>query len=322
MEKIHRLQVSDESIGVRIDLFIKDEINITRSAAQHLIDGGNVFVNGAVRGKNYPLRKGDVIDVHIPPPEMIETEPQEISLDIVYQDDCLAVINKPQGMVVHPAAGNRDSTLVNALLFHMRDSLSGINGAIRPGIVHRIDKNTSGLLVIAKNDIAHECLAAQIKAHEVSRIYRAIAVGTFREEQGSIDKALGRSRTDRKKMAVYADGASGSKRAVTHYRVLSQNEGRSYLELELETGRTHQIRVHLASIGHPIIGDDVYGGRRMHEGYPQLEGQCLHAAELRFVHPLTGELMSFQSPLPQYFTAALEKYDLLIGKEEYINGQI
>lgn len=288
--------------GVRIDKYISDNIaELTRSAVQGLIADGLVKADGTSVSKNHKLRVGSTVTVEIPDPTPLDTLPEDIPLDIVYEDADLLVVNKPKGMVVHPAHGNYNGTLVNALLFHCGDSLSGINGVIRPGIVHRIDKNTSGLLIVAKNDRSHLALAEQIKAHSFTREYEAIAVGAFKDECGTVDAPIGRHHTDRKKMCVTQDN---SRNAVTHYTVLRQFGGFAYLRLRLETGRTHQIRVHMSYIGHPILGDDVYG-----KPYKGLDGQCLHARKIGFIHPSTGEYMEFTSELPDYFKAVLNKIE-------------
>lgn len=296
------LNVLDADIGCRIDKYISDNIaELTRSAVQGLLTKGGVLVNGSVVSKNYKLRSGDVIDVEIPDPQPMDAVPEDIPLDIVYEDSDLLVVNKPKGMVVHPAHGNYNGTLVNALLHHCGDSLSGINGVIRPGIVHRIDKNTSGLLIVAKNDAAHLHLAEQIKAHSFTREYEAVAVGSFKEPAGTVDAPIGRHKVDRKKMCVTQEN---SRNAVTHYEVLRQFGGYAHVRLRLETGRTHQIRVHLAYIGHPVLGDDVYG-----KPYKGLDGQCLHARKIGFIHPTTGDYMEFSSELPEYFQAVLRKLE-------------
>ncbi|MBR6967855.1 MAG: RluA family pseudouridine synthase [Ruminococcus sp.] len=296
------LTVSAGDAGGRIDRYISDNIaELTRSAVQGLIEKGMVLVNGREVSKNYKLRGGEEISVEIPEPEPMDAVPEDIPLDIVYEDDDLLVVNKPKGMVVHPAHGNYTGTLVNALLHHCGDSLSGINGVIRPGIVHRIDKNTSGLLIVAKNDNSHLKLAEQIKAHSFTREYEAVACGYFKDTEGTIDAPIGRHKTDRKKMCVTAEN---SRNAVTHYSVIKQYGGYAHVRLRLETGRTHQIRVHLSYIGHPVLGDDVYG-----KPYKGLEGQCLHARKIGFVHPSTGEYMEFDSELPDYFVSVLNKLE-------------
>lgn len=297
------------NIGRRLDLFVSEEGAVTRSFAVKLIENGSVLVNGKISNKKYALREGDIVDIDIPEPEEYEAKPENIPLDIVYEDKSVIVINKPSGMVVHPAAGNLDGTLVNALLYHCKDSLSGINGVIRPGIVHRIDKDTSGLLVVAKTDTAHLHLADQLKTHDVSRVYHAIVTGNIKEDTGTVDAPIGRNPHDRKKMAVIR-GDGTARDAVTHFRVLERYGRFTYLELELETGRTHQIRVHMASIGHPLVGDEVYGGGGTDfekKNAKLLMGQCLHAKKLSFTHPDTNEPVSFECPLPSEFEAVLDK---------------
>ena len=290
-----------ENIGTRLDVFVSAAEGISRSAAQELISDSAVTVNGKSSTKNYKLREGDTVETTLPPPEPIEAIPQNIPIDIVYEDDHLLVVNKPQGMVVHPAPGNPDGTLVNALLYHCSGRLSSINGKIRPGIVHRIDKDTAGLLIVAKTDIAHNGLAEQIAVHSFTRRYRTIVVGNIRDDSGTIDKPIGRSQNDRKKFAVTN---VNSKPAVTHYRVIQRLAGYTHLELTLETGRTHQIRVHMAYMGHPVIGDPVYGNPKHTLG---LRGQCLFAEYISFTHPVTGEIMSFQAELPDFFKDALRR---------------
>lgn len=292
-----------EGVGeVRIDKYISDNIaELTRSSVQSLIKSGGVLVGGATVTKSFKIRSGDVIEVFFREPQPIDAVAENIPLDIVYEDDDLLVVNKPKGMVVHPAHGNYNGTLVNALLYHCGSSLSGINGMIRPGIVHRIDKNTSGLLIVAKNDAAHVKISEQIRAHSFTREYEAIAVGAFRDSEGTIDAPIGRNRVERKKMCVTQEN---SKNAVTHYYVIKQYGGYAHLRLRLETGRTHQIRVHLAYIGHPVLGDDVYG-----KPFRGMEGQCLHARRIGFIHPTTGEYMEFNSELPDYFKSALNKLE-------------
>lgn len=275
---------------------------LTRAAAVRLTESGDVTLNGKTASKSDKVKIGDIVEITYPEPVSSEAVPQDIPLDIIYEDDDLLVVNKPKGMVVHPAAGNPDGTLVNALLYHCGDSLSGIGGVVRPGIVHRIDKDTSGLLMVAKNDTAHLKLSEQIKEHSFTREYEAVIIGHLKEQKGSIDAPIGRSKNDRKKMTVTE---LNSKNAVTRYEVLEEYPGFSYVRLRLETGRTHQIRVHMAYLGHPLAGDGVYGGRnaeRIMEG-----GQCLHARKIGFKHPTTGKYMEFTSPLPEYFTKFLEK---------------
>jgi 23S rRNA pseudouridine1911/1915/1917 synthase len=296
------LTASPEDKGSRIDKYISDNIaELTRSAVQGLIEKGLVLAEGRAVSKNYKLRGGEEISVEIPEPEPMDAVPEDIPLDIVYEDDDLLVVNKPKGMVVHPAHGNYTGTLVNALLHHCGDSLSGINGVIRPGIVHRIDKNTSGLLIVAKNDASHLKLAEQIKEHSFTREYEAVACGYFKETEGTVDAPIGRHKTDRKKMCVTTEN---SRNAVTHYSVIKQYGGYAHVRLRLETGRTHQIRVHLSYIGHPVLGDDVYG-----KPYKGIEGQCLHARKIGFIHPTTGEYMEFVSDLPDYFVSILAKLE-------------
>lgn len=288
------------SVGTRIDKFLSDQAeDLTRSAVQKLIDDELVLCNSKPVSKNYKLRENDVITVDIPEPVELDVMPQDISLEIVYEDDDLLVVNKPKGMVVHPAAGNPDGTLVNALLFHCKGRLSSINGVIRPGIVHRIDKNTSGLLIVAKNDNSHNKLAEQIKAHSFTREYMAVVTGRFKEKTGTVDAPIGRSKYDRKKMCVTEQN---SKNAVTHYEVVEELGNFSLVRFRLETGRTHQIRVHCAYVGHPVYGDDVYG-----KAVKGLEGQCLHAKKIGFIHPSSGEYMEFDSELPEYFEKTLDK---------------
>ena len=289
--------------GRRLDSEISARAGVSRAAAQKWLDAGLVLVDGQARPKNHQTRPGEVVTVTPPPARPLDAQPEDIPLCIVYEDDALLVVDKPRGMVVHPAAGNEQGTLVNALLAHCGSSLSGINGVLRPGIVHRIDKDTSGLLVVAKTDAAHLGLSAQLEAHSMEREYRAVVHGRLRESEGVIDAPLARHPVHRKKMAV----VPGGRRAVTHYRVLEQFPRFCYLSCRLETGRTHQIRVHMASIGHPLAGDPLYGPAR---GL-SIGGQCLHAAVLGFTHPVTGEFLRFVSPLPDYFEALLKKLPAL-----------
>ena len=286
--------------GERLDVFLAREGDVTRSRAGALIREGAARVNGSVPSKaGYALREGDEVSFEVPEPAPAHVAAEDIPLEIVYQDDDLAVVYKPSGMVVHPAAGHYCDTLVNALLYHCGAELSGINGVMRPGIVHRIDRDTTGSLIVCKNDRAHNCIAEQLKEHSITRRYRAICHGVIKEEEGTIDKPIGRHPTDRKKMAVSEKG----KRAVTHYRVLQRFAKYTYMECELETGRTHQIRVHMASIGHPLLGDEVYSNVK--SPY-KLEGQTLHAQVLGFRHPTTGEYIEVSAPLPDYFKHLLE----------------
>lgn len=294
--------VSDEYGGERIDRMISLNCDgLSRSAAQKLIEEGNVTVNSLVITKNYKVKPGDKVTVRIPKPKELEITAENIPLDIRYEDDDLLVVNKKKGMVVHPAAGNYDGTLVNALMYHCKDSLSGINGVIRPGIVHRIDKDTSGLLIVAKNDFSHISLAEQIKAHTFTREYRSVVYGKFKNETGTVDAPIGRHPVDRKKMTVTV---KNSKNAVTHYSVVKQYKDFTHLALRLETGRTHQIRVHMSYIGHPVAGDPVYGPKKVIE---YLGGQCLHAGLIGFRHPRTKEYIEVQSELPEYFTDFLRR---------------
>lgn len=291
------LTVDENSVGDRIDRYISENVaDMTRSGVQKIIDSGLVLVNSVVIGKNYKLRQGDAITITKPDPVTLEVVAENIPLDIRYEDSDLLVVNKPKGMVVHPAAGNYGGTLVNALMYHCGDSLSGINGVIRPGIVHRIDKDTSGLLIVAKSDLAHIHLAEQIKEHSFTREYQCMVYGGFKQDDGMIDAPIGRHPTDRKKMAVTE---KNSRYAVTHYTVERRYQGFTHLKVRLETGRTHQIRVHMAYIGHPVAGDPVYGPKNV---ITRLNGQCLHAGLIGFIHPRTGEYMEIRSELPDYFT--------------------
>lgn len=304
------LVASPEYVGERIDTFIASKEDITRSAVAKLIESGRITVNGTTVAKNYKLRAEDTIVIDYPPVEDCEAVAENIEIDVVYEDDDIIVINKPSGMVVHPAAGNPSGTLVNALLYHCGDSLSGIGGVIRPGIVHRIDKDTSGLLVVAKNDDAHLSLSGQLKDHDVSRVYYAIVCGNPKNDVGTIDAPIGRSPVDRKKMAVIRDPLKNSKNAITHYKVLERFRGFAFVRCELETGRTHQIRVHMSSIGHPLLGDEVYGGagsKFCQTNKSLISGQCLHAGELKLTHPKTNQEMRFFAPIPEDMDKLLEK---------------
>lgn len=296
---MEHFEITSEQSGERIDKFLTEKIDMTRSAISALIENGNAVVNGKAVSKNYKLRNGDVVDFEIPEVKEVDILPENIPLEIVYEDSDLLVVNKPKGMVVHPSAGHYSGTLVNALMYHCKDSLSGINGELRPGIVHRIDMNTSGLLMVAKNDFAHLGLSEQIKVHSFTREYEAIVCGGI-SEGGTVNAPIGRHKTDRKKMCVTEQN---SKEAVTHYSVICNYGQYTHLRVRLETGRTHQIRVHMAYIGHPVAGDDVYGN-----GKPKwLNGQCLHAKKVGFVHPRTGEYMEFESELPEYFKKMLSQ---------------
>ena len=298
--------VEQETAGQRIDRFLSGEdTGLSRSALQALVSDGHVQCNGKTVAKSLKLKAGDTVLLEIPDAKPIEAVPQEIPLDIVYEDAHLLVVNKPKGMVVHPAPGNPDGTLVNALLYHCRGSLSGIGGELRPGIVHRIDKDTSGLLVVAKDDRTHAGLSEQMAVHSIHRLYQAVVYGSLKED-GFVEAPIGRHKTDRKKMAVTQQN---SKYAYTGYRVLEKYIGFTHIECKLKTGRTHQIRVHMASIGHPLAGDEVYGPRAV---IKKLGGQCLHAKTLGFVHPISGEYMEFDSPLPDYFLKFLSS----LKKEE------
>ena len=294
------LIVPTDAAGSRLDKWLSEkEADLTRNALQNLMAKGSVTVNGKEVAKNYKAKEGDRVNIIIPEPQLLSAEPENIPIHIVYEDEELLVVNKAKGMVVHPAAGNYSGTLVNALMYHCKGRLSSINGVIRPGIVHRIDKNTSGLLMVAKTDSAHNSLAKQIKEHSFTREYQCIVTGRFKEEKFTVDAPIGRNPRDRKKMCVIY---TNSKPAVTHFEVLTQFDKTAHLKCALETGRTHQIRVHLAYKGHPVLGDDIYG-----KSVGDFEGQCLHAKKIGFVHPKTGEYMEFDSELPEYFVKALEK---------------
>ena len=306
------LKAEITDIGKRIDVFVAERAGLTRSASQKVLADGHTLVNGSTVRKNYKIAENDVVEVELPEPTELDAVPENIPVDIVYEDEHLAVGNKPKGMVVHPAPGNYTGTLVNALLYHMQGRLSSINGVIRPGIVHRIDKNTSGLLMIAKTDEAHLGLAEQIKEHSFERIYEAILVGNLKDDEGTIDAPIGRHPEDRKKMAIVKD----AREAVTHYRVLERFPGYCYVEFRLETGRTHQIRVHSKSVGHPVLGDTLYGAGKTKfelQNKSIIEEQCLHARTVGFIHPVTGEKLSFTSDLPEYFDTLLTKLRKLGG---------
>ena len=294
------LTAATEHAGVRLDAFLSADGALTRSQAARLIAEGRVRVNGKPAAKSARLSGGETVTVDVPQLRETALPPQDIPLDVVYEDDDVIVVNKPTGLVVHPAPGHPDGTLVNALLHHCGDSLSGIGGEKRPGIVHRIDRDTSGLIIAAKNDAAHLALSAQLKDHSLSRTYECLVTGNMKQDSGTVDAPIGRSSADRKKMAVVPDG----RRAVTHWEVIARYQGVTHLRCRLETGRTHQIRVHMAHIGHPILGDTVYGAKKP---VPGLTGQCLHATGLRFVHPRTGEPVELHCPLPPEFTAMLQK---------------
>ena len=295
------LRASEESKNQRLDAFLASSLDgLTRSQATRLIESGEVAVNGRAVSKSYKLAGGEDIAVTLPEPEPVEAVPQDIPLDVVYEDADVIVVNKPSGMVVHPAPGHPDGTLVNALLYHCAGTLSGVGGALRPGIVHRIDRDTSGLIIAAKNDAAHQYLSAQLADHTLARTYECIVVGKLREDRGTMDAPIARHPTDRKRMAVVA----GGREAVTHWEVIARYPGYTHVRCRLETGRTHQIRVHMAYIGHPILGDTVYGAKKE---VPGLTGQCLHAVGLRFLHPRTHEVVELSCPLPEEFTRMLQK---------------
>lgn len=310
MDQRFERKLETEQAGERLDVFVSQWIpDVTRSRVQTLLAEGMILVDGKVVKAGYKLKAGNLVQVNLPQPKELSAEPEPMDLEILYEDSDLAIVNKPRGLVVHPAAGHESGTLVNGLLHHFKGNLSGINGVMRPGIVHRIDKDTSGLLVICKSDRAHQGLSDLLKDHDIERVYHAVVHGSFSKTEGTIDTPIGRMDSDRKKMCVRADG----RRAVTHYKVLEQYEGFSYVELRLETGRTHQIRVHMRSIGHPLLGDEVYGAAKENtklekklKGNDFWPGQILHAKVLGFVHPVSGEYMEFNSELPPYFQTVLE----------------
>ena len=292
----------EKYIGLRVDKWLTEALeDMSRSSIQKLCDDGRVIKNGKSVSKNYKIAIGDEFIVNLPEPKELDLTPQNIPIDIVYEDDNLLVVNKPKGMVVHPAPGNYDGTLVNALLYHCKGRLSSINGVIRPGIVHRIDKDTSGLLVVAKDDVSHLSLSEQIKSHSFDRFYQSVVYGKIKDEEGIVNAPIGRHPIDRKKMCVID---KNSKEAVTHYHVIKRYRDFTHLKLKLETGRTHQIRVHMSYIGHPVAGDPVYGNKKV---ITELNGQCLHAQTIEFIHPITGKRMFFESKLPEYFTDFLTK---------------
>lgn len=301
MDKII-FQVEKENTGIRIDKYLSDNMeDISRSYLQKLLKDKSITVNNKSIKANYKVQEGDMVSVFVPEPEEPNILPEEIPLDILYEDDSLMVVNKPKDMVVHPSAGHTSGTLVNAVLFHCKGNLSGINGIMRPGIVHRIDKDTTGALLICKTDTCHRILAEQLKVHSITRRYRAVVQGNLKDDEGTVEGPIGRHTTDRKKMAInYKNG----KEAITHYRVLERFGNATYIECRLETGRTHQIRVHMASIGHPLLGDTTYGSSK--NPY-HLQGQALHAMVLGFLHPVTNEYMEFTASLPEYFLKLLEK---------------
>ena len=297
------IELTAEAGGMRIDAWLSEQLpGLTRSAAQRLLADGQVTCSGTAVKKNYKVSSGDTFLVAIPEAVEVPLTPQNIPLDIVFEDNDVVVVNKPRGMVVHPAPGHPNGTLVNALLYHCGDTLSGVGGEKRPGIVHRIDKDTSGLLIVAKNDAAHLALSAQLSDRSLSRVYRAVVTGSLREDKGTVDAPIGRHPNDRKKMAVTQ---VNSRNAVTHWNVLERYRGYTHIRCKLETGRTHQIRVHMAHIGHPLLGDEVYGHAKLPE--KGLTGQCLHAKELQFVHPRTGEMVHLDTELPDYFKDVLNR---------------
>ena len=294
-------EIYSQSERVRIDVFVATIADVTRSRAAKLVTDGLVFINGKVASKSDKPQVGDEVTVNLPDPQPYDVLPQNLNLDIVFEDDDLLVVNKPKGMVVHPAAGNFENTLVNGLMYHCKDKLSGINGVLRPGIVHRIDKNTSGLLIVAKNDNSHNFLSEQIKEHSFTREYEAVVYGNVKQDSGTINAPIGRHPIKRKQMAVTS---TASRNAITHYEVIERFGDFTHLKLRLETGRTHQIRVHMAYLGHPVAGDDVYGPKKV---ITSLGGQCLHARKIGFIHPATNEYFEFTSELPEYFNKFLKQ---------------
>ena len=302
------LQADETYMDERLDKFLSAMLpDQSRSYLQKIIKDGNVLVNGEPKKSSYRLEDGDEVTADLPELKSPDIEPENIPLDILYEDDSILMVNKPKGMVVHPSAGHYTGTLVNAVLWHCQGQLSGINGVSRPGIVHRIDKDTTGVLVVCKNDAAHNAVAAQLKEHSITRKYRAIVHGVIKEDEGTVDAPIGRHPTERKKMA---SGVKNGKRAVNHYRVLERFQGYTYVECQLETGRTHQIRVHMASIHHPLLGDTVYGPAKDSH---HLEGQTLHAMVLGLIHPVTGEYLEVEAPLPEYFENLLKKFRAMSG---------
>lgn len=304
MADVYEWQITAEQSAKRLDAVLAEEMDISRSAAQLWLEQGLVTISGKTLNKKDKCKEGLLVTVQVPDPVAYEVVAEDIPLNVVYEDRHLLVVNKPKGMVVHPAAGHYSGTLVNALMHHCGDSLSGINGVLRPGIVHRIDMDTSGLLIVAKDDKAHQGLAEQIKVHSFTRVYEAVVVGNMRDDSGTVNAPIGRHPTNRKKMTVTS---SNSKEAITHYEVIQRYAGYTHLRLRLETGRTHQIRVHMASLGHPVAGDTVYGPEKQPKICQGLNGQCLHARCIGFVHPISGEELYFESDLPDYFTTFIQK---------------
>lgn len=300
-EEIREFLLEEDEEGDRLDVYLADQfVDMSRSYIQKIIKDKKVTVNGKIEKSKYLVKEEDKIVIEIPKPKVLEVVPQDIPIEIVYEDDDIIIVNKPQGMVVHPAPGNYEGTLVNAILYHCKGNLSSINGVIRPGIVHRIDKDTSGILMIAKNNNAHNCLAEQLKDHSITREYEFICHGVFKEDNVTVDRPIGRNPKDRLKMAIVPNG----KRAVTHFEVIERFNGYTHVRARLETGRTHQIRVHAMSINHPLVGDPVYGPKN---SKIKLNGQALHAKKLGFIHPTTKEYIEFDSELPDYFQKLLEK---------------
>jgi len=309
--RVEKITAQESDINKRIDVFVSERFDLTRSSVQKMIENNNITVNNLNKEKNYKIKSGDVIEISLTEPQEINIAAQDLNLDVLYEDEHLIVINKRQGMTVHPSQQNYEDTLVNALLHHCKGSLSGINGEIRPGIVHRLDKDTSGVMIAAKNDKAHLGLAAQIKAHTFTRIYNAVVFGNVKDDFGIIDLPLGRSKKDFRKIAVYktADPENKIREAVTRYEVLGRynykNNGYTHIKFKLETGRTHQIRVHAAYMGHPVIGDILYGNESVNKNFAFLNGQCLHSKSIDFVHPITGENIFIESNPPEYFIKVL-----------------
>ena len=315
MHMAEQIRIISDTAGIRLDAFLADETEYSRSRIQKLIETGNVITNGKLVKASYTVQDGDCITIHVPEVMDLSVQPENIPLDIIYDDESLCVVNKPQGMVVHPAPGHESGTLVNALMYHIKD-LSSVGGVKRPGIVHRIDKMTSGLLVIAKNDSVHQALSEQFRSHSAGRQYICLVDGNIKDDLGTVDQPIGRSLKDRKKMAVVSDGRN----AVTHWEVLERFKTNTLLRVRLETGRTHQIRVHMAYIHHPVTGDDVYGQNKKQLG---LEGQALHGYHLHFEHPVTGRKMVFETPVPDYFIDALRKLGWSGSATEYeTDGQL